>query len=128
MIVGSLIFCERCGNLLSLPELYPTQGSLRCDQCHRSQKFNVEEHSGIVTRSNPAAFPSALRQKRSLVQHSIHSVGLDKDATAPMMQESCPKCKHPEMKYHTLQLRSADEGTTVFYECPKCAHKFSTNN
>ena len=41
--------------------------------------------------------------------------------------EACPKCKHPELQYYTMQLRSADEGQTVFYECAKCGHTFSTN-
>ena len=41
--------------------------------------------------------------------------------------EDCPKCKHPELEYHTMQLRSADEGQTVFYTCLKCGHTFSTN-
>ena len=43
------------------------------------------------------------------------------------VREPCPKCKHPELQYYTMQLRSADEGQTVFYECAKCGHTFSTN-
>ena len=43
-------------------------------------------------------------------------------------QERCPVCDHPELRYYTMQLRSADEGQTVFYECPNCNHTFSVNN
>jgi DNA-directed RNA polymerase I subunit RPA12 len=45
------------------------------------------------------------------------------------VKEECPKCKHPFMEFYTMQLRSADEGQTVFYECPEpaCGHKFSIN-
>ena len=46
------------------------------------------------------------------------------------IEEPCPKCGNPEMFFYTMQLRSVDEGSTVFYECvdPKCGNKFSVNN
>ena len=53
--------------------------------------------------------------------------GTDKKARATI-EEPCPKCKHPVLEYYTMQLRSADEGQTVFYECQKCGHTYSTNN
>lgn len=43
------------------------------------------------------------------------------------VDEPCPKCRHPQMEFYTMQLRSADEGQTVFYECPNCGHKYSLN-
>ena len=44
------------------------------------------------------------------------------------VDEPCPKCDNHVLRFYTMQLRSADEGQTVFYECEKCKHTFSQNN
>lgn len=38
----------------------------------------------------------------------------------PVVERLCPKCGNDKMSYATLQLRSADEGQTVFYTCTNC--------
>ena len=90
--------------------------------------LSVYDNLSIVTRSHPSAFPSVLRQKRQLVTNNLSTGDTAKPAEQATIKEKCPGCGHDEMNFHTLQLRSADEGTTVFYDCPKCGYKFSQNN
>jgi DNA-directed RNA polymerase I subunit RPA12 len=40
-----------------------------------------------------------------------------------MTTTACPQCANPEMRFRDVQLRGADEGSTVFYRCPKCDYK-----
>jgi len=53
--------------------------------------------------------------------------GGDGKAARAMVDETCPKCGHEQMSFYTMQMRSADEGQTVFYECPECGHTHSVN-
>ena len=46
----------------------------------------------------------------------------------PVVERKCPKCGNNKMSYATLQLRSADEGQTVFFTCTKCKFKESENS
>ena len=77
-----------------------------------------------ITRSTPGQKPAWAEEdktengasnEKQTVQHA-------------RIDEPCPNCQHTELLFYTMQLRSADEGSTVFYECEKCKHKFSQNN
>jgi DNA-directed RNA polymerase I subunit RPA12 len=136
--IGSLIFCTACGDLLP-----PTTGDpkriLVCTVCGTQNRGEIsagvtttpfETHSTVdvkfepvVTKSKPDAFPSALRAKHSNVQ-VLNESDVQKEA---VIRYTCPECENEEMLYYTQQLRSADEGTTVFYRCPKCNHRYGSD-
>jgi DNA-directed RNA polymerase subunit M/transcription elongation factor TFIIS len=49
------------------------------------------------------------------------SKSLSGDEKRATVNEECPKCQYKLMFFKTAQLRSADEGQTIFYECVKCS-------
>lgn len=121
-VVGSLIFCTDCGNLLDSVTSKPT---LDCNICKKSYPSSKFSNLKVVTQSAEDAFPSVLRSKQSVVKTSLKNDELEEGAT---IKEKCPQCGNEEMQYHTLQLRSADEGATVFYTCTSCGYRFRQNN
>ncbi|CAI5758002.1 unnamed protein product [Candida verbasci] len=121
-VVGSLIFCNYCGNLLNS---HSSSSHIECDVCLQKYPKSSFENLKVITQSSEDAFPSKLKSNRSLVKTTLKKDELDEGAT---IKEKCPKCGNEEMQYHTLQLRSADEGATVFYTCTKCQYRFRTNN
>ena len=75
----------------------------------------------VVTTSLPRPEPEWVKEFKG---EREKSQSLDKHAT---VEEECPKCGFNKMSFYTMQMRSVDEGQTVFYTCLRCAHKFSTN-
>jgi lysyl-tRNA synthetase class I len=41
-----------------------------------------------------------------------------------VIQVTCPECGRKEVRYSAVQLRSADEGSTIFYSCD-CGNKYA---
>lgn len=115
---GSLVFCTDCGNLLdgSVGNQQQTV-VLTCGVCGAQNKDTSSKT--VVTVSKPTAFPSSLRAKRSEVQ----TISEEDVQTTSIINHPCEKCGREQVRYYTQQLRSADEGTTVFYEC-ECGHKY----
>ncbi|KAL6881224.1 hypothetical protein J3F83DRAFT_711027 [Trichoderma novae-zelandiae] len=119
--IGSMVFCTDCGNLL--PATKGTeQNVLSCECCSAENKDTGAKI--IVTRSKPSDFPSFLRQK---LQSSVQSVERHTLNTESTVRERCPNCGREEVKYTTVQLRSADEGSTVIYNC-ECGNSWHENN
>lgn len=52
----------------------------------------------------------------------------DDEDEGPVVERKCPKCGNDKMSYATVQLRSADEGQTVFFTCTECKYKESENS
>lgn len=96
---------------------------VKCSHCPFSCKFTDIMAPEVVTKSAPTTKPNWVADDTQ--SQSSGGKEMVKHAT---IEEPCPKCNHPELYFYTMQLRSVDEGSTVFYECPSCSYKFSVNN
>ncbi|KAG5184164.1 transcription factor S-II-domain-containing protein [Tribonema minus] len=111
-------FCPTCGAVLALPEY----GDVECGNCKAEMTFESFGKVELITQSAPRPLPRWVEE--------LENKGIREKQKRATVDEQCPKCGHPEMEFYTMQLRSADEGQTVFYEClnKNCQHKFSVNN
>lgn len=41
---------------------------------------------------------------------------------------TCGRCKQKDCVYHIMQIRSGDEGSTIFVKCNKCKHSWRINS
>jgi len=131
--IGSLVFCTDCGNLLE-PSKGIKDSVLKCECCgtenkgwhtlfvHFADANDADTASKTITTSTKASsFPSLLRQKRSAIQ-TIQRSDMKNEA---VISVTCPECGRKEVRWSAVQLRSADEGSTIFYSCD-CGNKYVT--
>eukprot|EP01102_Stenamoeba_stenopodia_P019335 TRINITY_DN7280_c0_g1_i1.p2 TRINITY_DN7280_c0_g1~~TRINITY_DN7280_c0_g1_i1.p2 ORF type:complete len:140 (+),score=38.94 TRINITY_DN7280_c0_g1_i1:119-538(+) len=107
------LFCPDCGSLFPLPT---ESGNVICDICGFKRGHEELAAQVVVTRSKMIRAYKAEKDKTE-----------DDESHGATINEECPQCGYNEMYFTTAQLRSADEGQTVFYECISCGFKFSVN-
>lgn len=78
-VVGSLIFCVDCGNLLD--SVTDKSKNLDCSQCGHSYPSKSFANLKVVTKSAEGAFPSVLKSKRSEVKTIIGKSDMEEGAT-----------------------------------------------
>jgi DNA-directed RNA polymerase I subunit RPA12 len=106
-------FCPSCGTLL--PSL-PARGNVICRAC--KHEITIASFASVKT-SYDVVFN---KRENFLKKEEIGEVD------GPVVERRCPECNHDRMSYAALQLRSADEGQTVFFTCLKCKYKESENS
>jgi len=113
-------FCPSCRATLKVD----ATGDIHCDVCpYKSNLSNIPELPSKVTYSSDR--PTPLWAKSDAEQVTLRK---SQQPTRATIDEPCIKCGTSPVGYYTVQLRSVDEGQTVFYECPGCNHTWSINN
>lgn len=99
---------------------------MKCVVCNYVTNLSSFETSDIPTRTTVSSDrPVPLWAKSDEEQAALKKQG---DPKRMVVEEPCIKCGRAEVGFYTVQMRSVDEGQTVFYECPGCDHTWSVNN
>ncbi|BES88740.1 Probable Hypothetical protein polymerase III subunit RPC6 [Nesidiocoris tenuis] len=107
-------FCPECGTIL--PYIGATN-TVKCFSCKKECGLEAyaEDNETVYT----VVFNTYTKKKANADEPAEEG---------PIVERTCKKCGHDRMSYATLQLRSADEGQTVFYTCSMCKFKETENS
>ncbi|GJD11414.1 DNA-directed RNA polymerase I subunit RPA12 [Galdieria sulphuraria] len=114
-------FCNYCGGLL----LVSNDGKVGF--CRVCKKTSESYSKGGERQFRPLKPSEFLRTLSAMKEEENQTVTASENNQATV-KETCPQCGHDTLLFRTAQLRSADEGQTIFYTCPKCRYKFSVNS
>ncbi|XP_059058633.1 DNA-directed RNA polymerase I subunit RPA12 [Achroia grisella] len=112
---SSTAFCARCGSILPLLKEF---GSVKCYTCKAI--YGAENYNNLKFE-----YTIDFNTVSAVTNKDI--INMD-NPEGPVVERKCPKCGNERMSYATLQLRSADEGQTVFYTCTSCKFKETENS
>ena len=104
-----MLFCPTCGNILLLEK---GSGSNRyfCKTC--PYIFNINKKIERIETFDD----------KKIVDLVYGGKDAYKDAATT--ESICPKCGHNRALFKEIQIRSADEPTTIFYKCVNCGKEY----
>ena len=115
-------FCVDCGELLHFEII--NNNNVLCQKCGGETSLeNIKNH--VIETEDKYEFSKIWVNKLKNREDKLRE---ERKTERTIINEKCPKCNYNQMYYYTMQIRSADEGSTVFYECVKCHYKFNQNN
>ncbi|TQS34385.1 hypothetical protein Golomagni_05234 [Golovinomyces magnicellulatus] len=100
-------FCRDCGNILDIS----AELIISCECCG---KENQNSKRFEITTSKTNNFPSLLREKLTSKTQQLTSKDFE---NTRVIERECPECQAKVMTWSEAQMRSADEGSTIFYRC-----------
>ena len=101
------LFCKFCGTLVPIRH----ESVLKCPLCQQAFSSETLENSEITVN----------------VTKTQEETTTAKGSGRTIINERCPECGKEGLYFTTAQIRSADEGQTIFYECIHCHYKYSQN-
>ena len=117
------LFCATCGTFVEMPLI---DNHIHCAKCKISislldlqlDSFKEEKNYG----RNKGWIQEYYAEEPQKLTH--------KDGNEPTIEQSCTakNCDSNLCYYTSRQMRSADEGETIFYQCVKCKTRFTLNN
>lgn len=120
-------FCSDCGSILPLLR---EKGNVSCYACSRTCAPEGSNKHILIHKEIYVSFSvfGDMEVKYTIhfntIQDRASNMSQTKDKKdqpeGPVVERRCPACGNDKMSYATLQLRSADEGQTVFYTCTRC--------
>ncbi|KAK9834988.1 hypothetical protein WJX81_002300 [Elliptochloris bilobata] len=126
MAARDSLFCPHTGSLLQFDA---ARGVARCPLSGWEKSLAEMSGEKVVSRTDIHEYRRRFNLDPLVKQVSREEEVLQQQGrTRATVDDECPKCKHPFMEYYTRQLRSADEGQTIFYECPNCRFKYQQNS
>ena len=98
------LFCRDCGALLDVSR--SSSSKISCIRCPYS--VSLDNYCNSYTR---------VSSSRAKIDYNALYSKLSAGEARASVNETCAKCQHGVAWFKSVQMRSADEGETVFYEC-----------